>query len=569
MDLLTQKGASLHLSGSLDSVDPHRSGSGPLTDSKALVAATWLFGTIQHQMATQMQPVLPRSGSRDQRVLDQSLARAKKRAEKNLAEENKRYREEALFIARVTDNLNAETVQAWCSACYGKAQHRRSSMGLVALSTYACASCGTPTTPCAVPRCESMAMRGHQSAPSSHFCAEHRHDIASFAMATQGLRSIDDYRALLRYEKRDATFGVKIALAAAGAGAIIGPAALLAAPAIGGALGASALGGGLSGAAATSHGLAMLGGGAIASGGFGMAGGVAVVTAAGGGLGAATGASVVNAYARQDKSFAIVRLRSGTGPPVLIASGFLTENDGEWGSWRAMIDERFPQAPVYRVLWGAKDLKALGTFIGIGGGKLVVQNAIKSFASRASRQAAGAPLGLATAPLLAAELMNNPWRVARKRAEMTGAVLADILARCPGQYVLVGHSLGAAVMTSAASALGTRGGRPPLLEVHLLAAAVPTSVDWGPAVESVTGNIYNYHSRNDRVLRDLFRAASLGKQATGMSGILLNDANIHNVDVSDRVLGHSDYFGKVELRRPRSEKRETRRSRVARWLRTH
>jgi len=50
------------------------------------------------------------------------------------------------------------------------------------------------------------------------------------------------------------------------------------APALGGALGAGA---GLGGAAAVSHGLALLGGGALAAGGAGMAGGIALVTAMG------------------------------------------------------------------------------------------------------------------------------------------------------------------------------------------------------------------------------------------------------------------------------------------------
>ena len=61
------------------------------------------------------------------------------------------------------------------------------------------------------------------------------------------------------------------------------PAAILAAPAIGGALGAYL--GGYSGAAASSYGLAFLGGGSRATGGLGMAGGTAVVSVVGGGLG--------------------------------------------------------------------------------------------------------------------------------------------------------------------------------------------------------------------------------------------------------------------------------------------
>jgi hypothetical protein len=56
----------------------------------------------------------------------------------------------------------------------------------------------------------------------------------------------------------------------------------VAAPLIGGALGAGA---GLAGAAATAHGLALLGGGSLALGGLGMTGGMWLVTGVAGGLG--------------------------------------------------------------------------------------------------------------------------------------------------------------------------------------------------------------------------------------------------------------------------------------------
>jgi hypothetical protein len=66
----------------------------------------------------------------------------------------------------------------------------------------------------------------------------------------------------------------------------------VAAPAIGGAVGAGAMG--LSGAAATSAGLAALGGGSLASGGLGMAGGTAVLGALGGFGGAGLGAAATS-----------------------------------------------------------------------------------------------------------------------------------------------------------------------------------------------------------------------------------------------------------------------------------
>jgi hypothetical protein len=60
----------------------------------------------------------------------------------------------------------------------------------------------------------------------------------------------------------------------------------MAAPVIAGYLGASA---GLAGAAATAHGLALLGGGTLAAGGMGMAGGMAIVTGGGAAIGGLAG----------------------------------------------------------------------------------------------------------------------------------------------------------------------------------------------------------------------------------------------------------------------------------------
>ena len=87
------------------------------------------------------------------------------------------------------------------------------------------------------------------------------------------------------------TKGVKIAAAGAGAAVVIGAGAFfVAAPVIAGAIGTAA---GLSGAAATNFGLALLGGGSLAAGGSGMAGGMAVVT----GVGAAAGFTGVSGAA--------------------------------------------------------------------------------------------------------------------------------------------------------------------------------------------------------------------------------------------------------------------------------
>ena len=523
VQIATREGSHLWLTGS-GGTTPSRSGTQSLTTSDALCLTAWAYGQAEY--------ALSRCHQEEKR--------------EQLRRLSGRQRKAALTLAMVADSLTAEGRKAWCSACMQFGTHRKSNLGGVMIGTYSCMQCGASTIPCALPTCRNMALRGKTNLPGRRYCAEHRHDIPGFAKANRRLPSLLDYKTLLAYDKHNASRSTRLAIGTVVAGAIVGPAAYFAAPVLGGALGASSLGGGLSGAAATSHGLAMLGGGSLAAGGAGMAGGVVVVTAAGTGLGGALGLGVVNAYVQQDKSFAIEQLRDGEGPPVLLASGFLTENDDGWGTWRQLIDRRYPDSPVYRVFWGAKDLAALSAFLAGGGTKLVIKRTVVTFAQHASKQAGG-PLALLSAPLLAADLLKNPWHVARARADMTGAVLADLIARSPGQYILVGHSLGGAVMLSTAQALGTRSGDPKIEAVHVLGAAASAGGDWHPAGHAVARGIWNYYSTRDPVLSKLFTTAQGGKHAVGNVGMNAGAANIHDINVSESVGKHGDYTSKVHL----------------------
>ncbi len=62
-----------------------------------------------------------------------------------------------------------------------------------------------------------------------------------------------------------------------------------------------------------------------------------VVTALGAALGGALGASVTNAYVREDKSFHIEMLQGGPGVPVVVCNGFLSESGKGWGEWQDII----------------------------------------------------------------------------------------------------------------------------------------------------------------------------------------------------------------------------------------
>ncbi|MDO9352645.1 MAG: hypothetical protein Q7T55_03055, partial [Solirubrobacteraceae bacterium] len=264
-------------------------------------------------------------------------------------------------ISALLGDLTEETEHGWCSDCLAKSDHRLArSRTKLRIRRYVCMECGSPTGRCDIPRCRNFADRGGGPGERTRFCAEHRHEIPSFEKLEAHVASLDDYLPWLEHERFNAKKFSTIAAVSVAGVAVVGPLAFVAAPAIGGALGAWT---GLSGAAATSHGLALLGGGAIAAGGQGMAGGIVVVTAAGVGLGGASGASVANAYVRSDKSFGFERLSNGAPQTVIFADGFLSEGNAGWGAWERIIGERYPEATVYRLAWGAKELKSLNAFL--------------------------------------------------------------------------------------------------------------------------------------------------------------------------------------------------------------
>lgn len=511
-------GKTLTLNGSLEDLHPSAEGAPDLLRSPALIDNSWAFAKFKY-WTVRLESIEEQESARKQSVA---------------------YRCNAEWIAELADNFGGLQLHAWCSACFNKTDHQQVVRPLGQLKTYLCSICGSPTTSCALLGCPNMAIREPRAPKFPRYCAEHRHDIPGFEKASSRLQRLEDYPQLLKFEKKKPSrFNKYASVAAAGLAIGVTGGAVLA-PAVGGAIGT--LIGGYSGAAATSWGLALLGGGSIAAGGLGMAGGTYVVAALGAAIGGTLGLSITSAYVQEDKSFLIEKLRDGKGPTVVLSSGFLTENTDSWSGWQELVDSYYPGSPVYRVYWGAKELKALGFVAGAGTVKLLVNQGMKQAAAKAAKVGAKklGPLGLA---LLAADLIKNPWHVAKNRADKTGVILADILARVEGgEFVLMGHSLGARVMTVAAQNLGSRPNAPTVQEIRLFGAAIGAEGDWHTLNSGVKQTAYNYFSRNDSVLKYFYTAAQLGQSPAGLGGFKNVLPKMKNIDVSAAIEGHSDYF---------------------------
>lgn len=548
VDVVSDQGATLSLSGELTDLEPIVDSGGVLEANPALRSNMWAYAKTWYTART--------TSNADALSLADPVAQ---KAALKLVEDTKRtaqkqadvYAKTAQWIADVADDVSLlEVEHGWCSSCFFKTGHRKSNRPAGQLPVYVCQGCGSPTLPCVAVGCINMAVRDRGAIRVPQFCAEHRRDIPGFEKAQGTIGELHDYEEFLKYEKPDLDKASKIAVGGALAVGVAIPLALLAAPAVGGAIGSLGVFGGYSGAAATSHGLALLGGGSLAAGGLGMAGGTAVVTAVGAAVGGALGASVANAYLREDKSFRIELLRPGKGGvPVLVANGFLTDGKGDkWGGWKKIVSDRYPDSPVYRVWWGSKELRDFGILGANAMGKAGGTVAVKA-AAAAGTKAGAKFLGNVIGPaMLATDLAKNPWHVAKGRADKTGVIVGDLLARTEAEsYVLIGHSLGARVMVVAAETLGTKPGGPRIQAAHLLGAAIGAKGNWDSLTAAVDEVAYGYHSSADAVLKYVYRTAQAGELAAGFGGFTPVSSKLQNIDVTETVKTHFNYLEHVQL----------------------
>ncbi|NLH71196.1 MAG: DUF726 domain-containing protein [Brooklawnia sp.] len=551
--VVSDQGVEFALRGDISDAEPAVAVSSVLETNPALRRNLWAYAKTWFLAYTT--PLTAALSVPDPEAQEKALAQAEV-SKKSLLKQADAFAKTAQWIADVADDLSSvELKHGWCSACYTQEEHWKSNRPFGQLPVYVCQGCGAPTLPCFAPECDNMAVRDRGAVRVPQFCAEHRHDLPGFEKSQGSFGELYEYEDYLNYEKPNLDRRTKIVATTAVVAGTAVPLTLLAAPAIGGAIGSLGIFGGLSGAAATSHGLALLGGGSIATGGLGMAGGTAVVTAVGAAVGGALGASVTNAYLREDSSFRIELLRPGKGGvPVLVANGFLSDNSSDkWGGWKQIVDQRYPNSPVYRVMWGAKELKDFGVFGANAIGKAGAVGAVKAGGAVANKAAAKALGGIAWPAFLISDLAKNPWHVAKSRADKTGAILGDLLARTTASsYVLIGHSLGARAMVVAAQTLTTNPGAPRIEAAHLLGAAIGAKSDWTSLAEAVDEAAYCYHSSRDMVLKYVYAAAQAGQRAAGLDGFKPDTPKIINIDVSELVATHFEYQKNVVLAQPGS-----------------
>lgn len=329
----------------------------------------------------------------------------------------------------------------------------------------------------------------------------------------------------------------KVGLAGVAGAALIGVTGGLAAPLLAAGVG-SVMGG--------------LGLGATAAAGYlgTLAGSSVLVGGLFGAYGAKMTGKAMDNYAREVEDFAFIPIHHSQDPKhqhnesrrlrvAIAASGWLREPEDVSKPWRYIGKG----TEGFALRWELEALLKLGHSL-----ESFVTSAAWGYAKKkiiertvfATLSAALWPLGL----LKVASVLDNPFSVAKYRAEKAGEVLADALInKVQGErpVTLVGYSLGARLIFSCLQQLAARNAFGLVENVVIVGGPCPSDAsDWRRIRAVVSGRVVNVFSKQDYILAFLYRTSSVQLGVAGLQPVL-GVHGVQNVDVSELVDGHLQY----------------------------
>jgi len=141
-------------------------------------------------------------------------------------------------------------------------------------------------------------------------------------------------------------------------------------------------------------------------------------------------------------------------------------------------------------------------------------------------------------------VVDNPFSVAKNRADKAGLILADALinkAQGERPVTLIGYSLGARLIYSCLMSLAERRAFGLVESAVLIGTPAPSdAADWRAMRSVVAGRLMNVYSENDYILAFLYRTSAIQYGVAGLQEAQ-DVKGIENINVSEMVSGHLRY----------------------------
>ncbi|WP_257879069.1 TMCO4 family protein, partial [Vibrio parahaemolyticus] len=132
------------------------------------------------------------------------------------------------------------------------------------------------------------------------------------------------------------------------------------------------------------------------------------------------------------------------------------------------------------------------------------------------------------------------WESATRNTEKAGYLLSRHIDRSEGQFILMGHSLGAKVIYHCLESMKMTD---KVVSSVLFGGAIEKDVKWQNLLSKHSQmNILNAYSSNDSVLKKLYPFGSKMSNPIGLCPIELSCPDrLINIDMSEVVSGHTKY----------------------------
>ncbi|KMP05349.1 DUF726 family protein [Coccidioides immitis RMSCC 2394] len=221
-------------------------------------------------------------------------------------------------------------------------------------------------------------------------------------------------------------------------------------------------------------------------------------------------------------------------------SGWLTEPYDLVNPWRVLGKD----SDVFALRWELQALLMLGNAMESLVRRFALTFAAQQLLNKTILAPFSGPLMIPMVVLKLSHLVDNPFNVAKTRAEKAGEILADALinkAQGERPVTLIGYSMGARVIYACLLSLAKRRAFGMVESAILIGSPTPSdTAQWRLIRTVVSGRLVNVYSKNDLMLRFLYRSQSVQMNVAGIQPIE-NVPELENLDASKMVPGHLRY----------------------------
>lgn len=156
---------------------------------------------------------------------------------------------------------------------------------------------------------------------------------------------------------------------------------------------------------------------------------------------------------------------------------------------------------------------------------------------------------LVSLPTSFSSYLIEEWKISNQNSIKYGKILAEEIEHLISEnkeVYLYTHSLGTNLVKHSLLELANK--NVSVTKVYLFGGATSHSdkYEWKRASETTKYGIHNFYSKNDSVLKYLYKILELGNNPIGLNPISVSSKNIKNHDVSSLVSGHFEYKKNLE-----------------------